>query len=175
LRFDILDRVASGAAFSVTDNVSTINQNEQFALLVTTQNPATELDSNTNGMLDSQELQYFGTLTRNGLGDLDGDGISDRVELAMGSNPTNSASRPEFNLQLQPEGTIVLTLQRSLISGVGYELQTSSNLTQWTPAMEAFTLSSTQNLGNGFERVTFRAMRTQFPGNALFVRLNLKL
>jgi hypothetical protein len=170
LRLDIVDRVASGAAFSATDFIGT-TQNEQFALLVTTTNGAeAPLDSNHNGMLDSQELQYFGNLNETATSDFDHDGVPDRVELAMGSNPTNSNSRPEFNLQIGTNGDSLLTFQRNLTSGTGYEIQTSPDLQHWAPAMGMFTLASATNLNNGYERVIFSA---QPQGKTLFVRLNL--
>jgi hypothetical protein len=122
-------------------------------------------------MLDSQELQLFGNLDETATGDYDNDGVPDRVELALGSNPKDANSRPEFNLRIGTDGYLLLTFQRSLTSGVGYEIQISPDLQQWTPAMESFTLVSTQDLGNGYEQVTFSAKP---QSHALFVRLNLK-
>jgi arylsulfatase A-like enzyme len=164
-----LDQSFTGAAFSPTDNPAT-PLNEQFALLVTTHNSITNLDSNHNGMLDSQELQLFGNLDETATSDDDNDGVPDRVELALGSNPKDANSRPEFNLRIGTDGHLLLTFQRSLISGVGYEIQVSPDLQQWTSAMESFTLVSTQDLGNGYERATFTAKP---QGSTLFVRLNL--
>ena len=50
------------------------------------------LDSNRNGLADSWELSYFGSLTNSAYGDADGDGVSNRREFLDGTNPTNSAS-----------------------------------------------------------------------------------
>ncbi len=43
-------------------------------------------------MTDSWEIQYFGTTTRYGNDDFDGDGLIDRAEYAADTNPTNAAS-----------------------------------------------------------------------------------
>src|SRR5206468_11935049 len=51
------------------------------------------LDSDANGMDDSFEQAYFGDLSHNGLGDSDGDGVSDWMESKTGTDPTNPASK----------------------------------------------------------------------------------
>ena len=52
-----------------------------------------DLDSNRNGLPDSWELAYFGSLTnQTPLGDYDGDGVSNYDEWRDGTNPTNNAS-----------------------------------------------------------------------------------
>jgi hypothetical protein len=45
-------------------------------------------DTDNDLMPDAWEQQYFGGLTRNGAGDLDGDGIIDLQEFRNGTNPT---------------------------------------------------------------------------------------
>jgi hypothetical protein len=49
-------------------------------------------DSDLDGLDDDWELVYFGTLTRNGLGDFDSDGSSDGQEFQAGTDPINSGS-----------------------------------------------------------------------------------
>jgi hypothetical protein len=55
-------------------------------------------DSDADGMLDSWELNYFGSLARDGKGDFDGDGISDMDEFHNGKDPakSNAPSAPEI-------------------------------------------------------------------------------
>ena len=50
------------------------------------------IDSRGCGMPDSWQLQYFGDLNQNALGDYDGDGVSNLQEFLDGTNPTNAAS-----------------------------------------------------------------------------------
>ena len=46
------------------------------------------LDSDGDGILDAWELEHFGsTVTQSGDGDADSDGLSDRLEFQLGSNP----------------------------------------------------------------------------------------
>ena len=46
-------------------------------------------DSDGDGLLDSWEMTWFGNLSRDGTGDFDNDGISDRGEYLAGLNPKN--------------------------------------------------------------------------------------
>lgn len=45
-------------------------------------------DSDDDGLLDAWETQYFGDLSRNGLGDFDQDGLTDMAEHDAGTDPT---------------------------------------------------------------------------------------
>lgn len=54
-------------------------------------NPATE-DQDGNGLVDAQELEYFPTLGNVADADPDGDGLSTREELRLGSSPTDGRS-----------------------------------------------------------------------------------
>ncbi len=47
-------------------------------------------DSDCDGMADGWELLYFGSLSRDGTGDRDGDGVSDLEEFWRGTDPTRS-------------------------------------------------------------------------------------
>jgi len=49
-------------------------------------------DSDGDGMDDAWELQYFLTLTRDGTGDFDGDGVTDLLEFLGGTDPTDPRS-----------------------------------------------------------------------------------
>jgi hypothetical protein len=164
-----LDQSFTGVAFASTD-IGTTAMNERFALLVTTQDPVPGLDTDHDGMLDSQEQTLFSGLGRDGTGDFDNDGIADVQELAMGSDPKQGSSRPEFALQRGVDDQLQLVFQRSLLSGMGYQINTSTDLAGWSPDQGLFTLVSKQDLGNGYERVVFSFPS---PSDAMFVRLNL--
>jgi hypothetical protein len=49
-------------------------------------------DSDGDGMDDQWELDYFGTLARDGTGDFDGDGATDLFEFLTGTDPTDPKS-----------------------------------------------------------------------------------
>ncbi len=49
-------------------------------------------DSDGDGMDDDWEMAYFSTLSRNGMGDFDGDGASDVAEFQAGTDPTDLGS-----------------------------------------------------------------------------------
>lgn len=58
-----------------------------------------------DGIPDWWELQFFGSTARNGAGDSDGDGLSDRMEYLADTNPTNAASVLRItSIQLVPGG-----------------------------------------------------------------------
>ncbi len=60
-------------------------------------------DSDGDGMLDSWEMEHFGTLDRDGAGDFDGDGISDLEEFANGLDPEASQSVPSVPEIVSPQ------------------------------------------------------------------------
>jgi hypothetical protein len=49
-------------------------------------------DSDSDGMDDDFEITYFGNLERDGAGDMDNDGHTDRDEFLAGTNPTDDSS-----------------------------------------------------------------------------------
>ena len=53
-----------------------------------TKDVAVVADSDGDGLLDAWEQQYFGSLSRNGLEDFDGDGLNDDAEHELGTDPT---------------------------------------------------------------------------------------
>jgi hypothetical protein len=79
-------------------NVSTANQGPYFVSVSNTFGSVASvlanlyIDSRGCGMPDSWQLQYFGNLNQNALGDYDGDGVPNLQEFLDGTNPTNAAS-----------------------------------------------------------------------------------
>jgi hypothetical protein len=59
-------------------------------------------DLDGDGMPDVWEADNFGTLLRDGTGDLDGDGFSDLNEYLAGTQPTNAASLLRLSAIAQP-------------------------------------------------------------------------
>jgi hypothetical protein len=59
-------------------------------------------DSDGDGMLDDWEMQYFGSLDRDGSGDFDQDGISDLEEFLYGSDPAIEEHAPSAPVIISP-------------------------------------------------------------------------
>ncbi len=91
-------------------------------------------DADQDGMGDSWELTYFGTLARTGLLDFDGDGVSDRDEFREGTDPTNPAS-------VQP---------RLRITGLGGTVLVDPLKTYYTNG-ESVTLTAVPDSGKTFQ------------------------
>lgn len=82
----------------------------------------TVADSDNDGMADSFENTYFGNLSRDGLGDFDGDDFIDLAEYFAGTVPTNSTSALRMERVLT--NTVVQTTVSWLsVSGRTYRVQ----------------------------------------------------
>jgi hypothetical protein len=90
-------------------------------------------DVNSNGMSDLYEQYYFGVVSTNRtrLTDTDGDGMTDYAEFIAGTDPTNALSNLRIIRSFASNG--VMTAQWSSVPGRIYEVQTSTNLLEWSP------------------------------------------
>jgi hypothetical protein len=73
------------------------------------------LDTDGDGMADDWEMEYFGSLSRDGTGDLDLDGISDLEEYVGGTDPTQSNAPTAPRILSPEEDGIVTFLQPQLV------------------------------------------------------------
>lgn len=74
------------------------------------------LDSDGDGLLDAWELEKFGSLSRDGSGDYDGDGIADLEEFLLGSDPVAGDHAPTAPVIQEPvDGSEVVILQPQLV------------------------------------------------------------
>ncbi len=70
--------------YAITYSVSDGSQQSQRTATIVV-NPADDIDG--DGLNDQWEIQHFGNLNQDGLGDFDGDGISNLDEFEKGTNP----------------------------------------------------------------------------------------
>src|SRR5206468_11521799 len=84
-------------------------------------------DTDNDGLDDDWELAYFNTLSRDGSGDFDGDGQSDRQEFLAGTDPTNAGSVFRVLTLSRVSGGSV-TLFWSAVPGKKYDVQYKDNV-----------------------------------------------
>ncbi len=110
-------------------------------------------DANHNGIPDSWEVQYAGSLPGSGWEflDSDHDGMSNYAEFVAGTNPTNAVSSLRLSATPSGQGSQA-QIQWPVAAGRAYRIVSSENLAQWTPLMDwqrassAGTLSRTVSL-----------------------------
>lgn len=82
-----------------------------------TPGPSGITDTDGDGMDDNWERTYFGNLARDGSGDFDGDGLTDRQEYLAGTDPTSASSALRLSAMLNAGA---LELRFSAIAGKTY-------------------------------------------------------
>jgi hypothetical protein len=84
------------------------------------------VDSDGDGLADAWEIQHFGSLSANGNGDPDGDGVNNLREFRAGTNPTDAASRFEVvEIAKVPSG---VSIQWSSQANRSYMIKRSTSL-----------------------------------------------
>jgi hypothetical protein len=102
-------------------NVSTNNEGEYRVVLTNPSGSVTSapaflmIDSDADGLPDSWERTYFGSLTNTSTADFDHDGIANLAEFLDGTNPTNSASA-QFRLSIYTDGGGAVELSPAKLS-----------------------------------------------------------
>jgi hypothetical protein len=97
--------------------------------------------------------------------DADGDGMSDLLEYAVGSNPADgSAARLPvlgselFTVNAVTNRYLTFAFYRNLgADGITFEVQSSPDLAEWTDGGTEMIYVSTQNHGDGTATVTYRS------------------
>ena len=94
-------------------------------------------DTNHNGISDAWENYYFGSAgtNRTQTTDSDGDGMNDYAEFIAGTNPTNAASKLIF-VSATVQTNQAIQLKWSAVPGRIYQLESSTNLVDWTPVTD---------------------------------------
>jgi hypothetical protein len=112
-RFNGADISGATRESLLLQNVSTNDQGQYTVVLVNSSGSVTStpallmIDADADGLGDSWEQTYFGSLARYSATDSDGDGISNFDEFRDGTDPTNSASAV-FRLTLLSDGGLVI-------------------------------------------------------------------
>ena len=118
------------------------------------------------------------------LGDLDGDGLLNFLEYATGSDPAVPSPSNAISAGMRSYAVngaigrhVTVEFRRNLrAADVTYELQTSSNLRDWSGSSGDLVYVGTRNNGEGTATVTWRTALAmdQEPKPFLFVRLLVK-
>jgi|GEM_PF-1268076 len=99
-------------------------------------------DADADGLDDDWEVAFFNDLARDGNGDLDQDGQSDRAEFLSGTDPTNSGSVFRV-MTVTPLSATTATVFWNASPGRTYEVQYKDIVTEgWTSLSGAVTATS---------------------------------
>ncbi len=111
------------------------------------------VDSEQNGLPDDWELQYFGHLPMAPDADADGDGASNLLEYAFGTDPTNRSDVKALHFApaaLPPANSVSFSFRRRAGSILNYVVEASSDLKQWTTITpDLLSVSPPRNLFDG--------------------------
>lgn len=124
--------------------------------VIITVNSATDTDG--DGLLDQWEIENFGDLSRDGLGDFDGDGYSDLEEFERGWNPTEAAKAPDVpQIDSPAYGAETSTLEPELIiqnSRHADELVVTYEYEVYADEAMTNQVFSITNVAEGYEKTT---------------------
>lgn len=93
------------------------------------------VDTDHDGLSDDWEILQFGGLSMAAGEDADGDGADNFAEYAFGTNPLNADLKPVFTTVVRGTGAsrqLSLVFQRRAGRGVGYYVEASTDLAEWT-------------------------------------------
>jgi hypothetical protein len=135
---------------------------------------STNPDSDADGLPDAWELENFGNLDRDGTGDFDNDGLSDREEYVVGSNPKDASSGfPALGIESTGE---TFRVSFPTVAGRVYTVMARTNLTSgddWTPVTSIQDGQANPVTGDGTTKTVTETGLDNTPGR--FYRLKVEL
>jgi hypothetical protein len=121
------------------------------------------LDVDSDGLLDSWEMQFFGSTSAAPDADSDGDGTTNLMEYLAGTNPLSAASR--FQPECREEnGKLIVTVPTAI--GRQYKVWGSANLQIWE-LLETLT-------GDG-SPIAWEYLMSQSPSGRYFLKIEILL
>ncbi|MGK0240678.1 MAG: hypothetical protein ACI92G_004169, partial [Candidatus Pelagisphaera sp.] len=174
----------AGESASVTTTINTPAGNEhRFTLAVDPANTLNEPDKSDNtfplylslnqlkdsdgdGMENAWEELNFGTLDRDGRGDLDGDNLSDVFEFLTLNDPLDETSKFPFTITQHPTDPEKVLISFPSAAGRIYRIQRSTDFINWT--------NDSFNLGTG-ESLSVSTLGSITPNQPSGFRISVSL
>lgn len=130
----------------------------------------TQFDADGDLIPDTFERTTYGLVEVLGNDDEDGDGATDVMEFALGTDALVAASKPQLSVTPAAISVTVTSLQRSLPAWLELQLECAADLATWqlypgTPAVTP--------LGNGIFQRSQTMLYPAGPPSALFFRMRL--
>jgi Bacterial TSP3 repeat len=119
-------------------------------------------DTDGDGLPDDWELAYFNGLQRDGTGDFDGDGQTDKAEFLAGTDPSNGGSVFRA-ITLSPPKFGPVQVLWSSVAGKKYRLEFKGSLSDsnWTPVAGDVTAMDTTSFKEDSTNATQRFYRVR--------------
>jgi outer membrane protein assembly factor BamB/chitodextrinase len=139
---------------------------QSTAASATTSGSTSTGDSDGDGLPDSWELTYFTFISNSqatAAADPDGDGFTNEQEFKAGTSPVSGLSRLSIDSESFPTSTS-FRIQWQSVASKTYEIQSSSNMTNWT-TITNITATSTNTIwtNSGLSGVGSKFYRVRIP------------
>ncbi len=152
-----LDEAAIWRRVLTTAEIKSLYENTQKGISVSGD---TIVDVDGDGMDDDWEMEQFGTTAYTAEQDHDGDGRSNYLEYAQGTDPEKEDPTSIEISEVEVGGNtypLISYTRPALVSNAAYKLEVTTNMTQWNSGNTFFTQhSEATDLGNGMRKYFFR-------------------
>jgi sialidase-1 len=128
-----IGRFGNSATRNLTGDIDMVRITPKALVPATFLGHWTQFDADGDWLPDAFEHATFGSLEVVGVGDSDGDGASDVLEFALGTDALLPESVPQFSVAPAATSVTVKTLQRSMPPWLELQLEFSTNLAIWLP------------------------------------------